>query len=157
MLTTKSYPAMHARVQVTEEQRNHAKRLAYGLLYGMGNAALAAELGVDTAAAANLAEAFRKSLPGLDAWLQDVVNDCKNTTFIRTLAGRKRYLPGINSASGKSAGSERARAARQAVNSVCQGSAADVVKRAMIDLQRRLERELLAEDCKMLLQVCVTS
>lgn len=57
-------------LQVTPEQRSHAKRLSYGLLYGMGPSALAAELGVAVGAAVELAEDFRRSHPGLDAWIK---------------------------------------------------------------------------------------
>jgi hypothetical protein len=57
---------------VSSEQRSHAKRLAYGLLYGMGPAALAQDLGTDIMTAAAFCEEFRKSLPGVDAWLVKV-------------------------------------------------------------------------------------
>jgi hypothetical protein len=56
--------------QVTPEQRSHAKRLAYGLLYGMGPSALAADLGVSVGQAVQLADDFRRSHPGLDAWIK---------------------------------------------------------------------------------------
>ena len=59
-------------LQITLQQRGHAKRLAYGLLYGMGSGALASELGTTSAEAAQLADTFRRSMPGVDAWLKQV-------------------------------------------------------------------------------------
>ncbi len=64
------------RAQVTQQQRDHAKRLAYGLLYGMGPTALAADLGTDVATAASFSDEFRRSLPGVDAWLGKVGACC---------------------------------------------------------------------------------
>ncbi|KAF6260747.1 hypothetical protein COO60DRAFT_857116 [Scenedesmus sp. NREL 46B-D3] len=115
------------KAQVTPEQRGHAKRLAYGLLYGMGPSALAADLGVSMGQAVQLADDFRRSHPGLDAWIKGIIGGCRDTTWVTTIAGRRRHLPNIR-ASGKNSSAERSQAERQAVNSVCQGSAADVVK-----------------------------
>eukprot|EP00879_Flechtneria_rotunda_P026930 GHRR01028777.1.p1 GENE.GHRR01028777.1~~GHRR01028777.1.p1 ORF type:complete len:224 (+),score=77.45 GHRR01028777.1:916-1587(+) len=140
------------KMQVTPEQRNHAKRLAYGLLYGMGAHALAAELGVTAQEATNLADDFRRSLAGLDAWIKGVIKGCQETAWVTMLAGRRRYLPAIK-ATGKDARSQRSHAERQAVNSVCQGSAADVVKGAMVQLCHQVEQQGLKQQCKLVLQV----
>ncbi|CAD7699534.1 unnamed protein product [Ostreobium quekettii] len=134
--------------EVTEQQRTHAKRLAYGLLYGMGPQALADDLQIPVPAAAQMADAFRASLPGVDAWLRRVVEDCRRTGFVQTIGGRRRYLPDVAERNG----GKRGRAERQAVNTLCQGSAADLVKVAMARVHRRIRVEA-AGTCHMLLQV----
>ncbi len=85
--------------------------------------------------------------PGLQ-----VVKECRGCGHISTLAGRRRYLGHIN-AEGAGSAAARARGERQAVNSVCQGSAADLVKQAMVQLVARLQERGLAQHCKMVLQV----
>eukprot|EP00798_Chlamydomonas_sp_ICE-L_P002968 gene2968-12977_t len=125
---------------VSVEQRSHAKRLAYGLLYGMGPMALASDMGTTPAEAANLADAFRKSMPGLDNWLQQAVQSCKRQGYIETLMHRRRHLPHINQQGGARALAVRAQGERQAVNSICQGSAADIVKVCMAQLHQHLSR-----------------
>ncbi|WIA12996.1 hypothetical protein OEZ85_006607 [Tetradesmus obliquus] len=140
------------KAQVTPEQRSHAKRLSYGLLYGMGPSALAAELGVAVGAAVELAEDFRRSHPGLDAWIKGIIGGCRDTTWVTTIAGRRRHLPHIR-ATGKNNNAERSQAERQAVNSVCQGSAADIVKGAMLQLEQQLQQRGWAGSARLLLQV----
>jgi DNA polymerase theta len=81
-----------------------------------------------------------------------VVEDCRRDTYVSTLAGRRRFLPNINDKRGPRAASERAQAERQAVNSVCQGSAADLVKRAMVQLVAGLKGASLEPHCNMVLQ-----
>ncbi|KAK9836945.1 hypothetical protein WJX81_001769 [Elliptochloris bilobata] len=138
--------------QVTPAQRTQAKAIAYGLLYGKGRAALAAELGIAPGEAARLMDSFRRSIPGLDAWLTAAVRDCKatRTQHIETLGARRRYLTDITSEDG----TRRSRAERQAVNSICQGSAADLVKWAMVDLHARLRAAFPSPcACRLLLQV----
>lgn len=140
------------KAQVTPEQRSHAKRLSYGLLYGMGPSALAAELGVAVGEAVQLAEDFRRSHPGLDAWIKGIIGGCRDTTWVTTIAGRRRHLPHIR-ATGKNNNAERSQAERQAVNSVCQGSAADIVKGAMLQLEQQLQQRGWAGSARLLLQV----
>ena len=84
-------------MQVTPEMRGRAKSIAYGLLYGLGSTALAAELKIEKESAARQAEDFKKSLPGVSAWLNGVVDSCRSTKYIQTLAGRRRYLEAISS------------------------------------------------------------
>ena len=133
---------------MTDEQRNRAKKLAYGILYGMGASALADQLVIPIDDAKAMSESFRTSLPGVEAWVQRVVEDCRATTFVQTLAGRRRYLPDIS----HKCPQKRSRAERQAVNTLCQGSAADLVKAAMVRVHDRLA-ESGADKCRMLLQV----
>ncbi|KAG1658665.1 hypothetical protein FOA52_007871 [Chlamydomonas sp. UWO 241] len=122
--------------QVSQEARNHAKHMVYGLLYGKGIQAVAADLGTsDLEEARALVEGFRTSIPGVDAWMRGVVIDCRSTEFVETLMHRRRYLPNINARGNAGAAREsRSKAERQAVNTVCQGSAADLAKAAMVSL-----------------------
>lgn len=119
---------IHPPAQVTFDDRNRAKKLAYAIIYGMGRAATARELGLKGPGAENeagrLADSFLAALPRLRGWIEQVKVGCRNTGQIRTLAGRLRRLG--------TRGEDHARVDRQAVNSVCQGSAADVAKLAMV-------------------------
>jgi DNA polymerase I-like protein with 3'-5' exonuclease and polymerase domains len=80
---------------------------------------------------------------------RQVLDDCRRDGYVTTLAGRRRPLPNINS----NQWSERSEAERQAINSVCQGSAADLVKRAMLQLAAEMRGAGLEQHCKMVLQV----
>ncbi|EIE23289.1 hypothetical protein COCSUDRAFT_42188 [Coccomyxa subellipsoidea C-169] len=101
---------------VSVQQRDHAKAMAYGLLYGLGKDRLAARMEVTPQEAAQKSADFRASIPVLDAWLKRVVEECRARKFITTLAGRRRYLPDI----GHSDRGRRGRAERQAINSTVQ-------------------------------------
>ncbi|MQL93723.1 hypothetical protein Taro_026365, partial [Colocasia esculenta] len=148
---------------VTPQEREHTKRLIYGILYGMGANTLSEQLGCSSDDAAEKIQSFKDSFPGVSAWLRDAVASCRSKGYVQTLKGRKRFLSKINFGNNK----ERARAQRQAVNSICQGSAADIIKIAMInihsfvveghgsDLLNGLEAQytLLKGRCHILLQV----
>ncbi|CAL8465203.1 g4738 [Coccomyxa elongata] len=136
---------------VTVEQRNHAKAMAYGLLYGLGKDRLAARMGVNPQEAAQKSAEFRTSIPVLDAWLKRVVEDCRSRKFITTLAGRRRYLPDI----GHADRGRRARAERQAINSTVQGSAADLCKAAMVSLADGVASAFpdAPKACRLILQI----
>jgi len=122
--------------QVTPERRDQAKHLAYGLLYGMGPNAVAGALNIrDVRTAAEWQESFLNSMPGVQAWIKRVKEDCKQTECVKTISGRRRYLPHINSKSHEARGS----AERAAVNTVAQGSAADMIKTAMVRLHAILD------------------
>ena len=130
---------------VTAAERSWAKAVAYGLLYGKGASSLALEMGIPAREAAALVDAFKASLPGVTAWLADVLADARAAgppggpaqPHVRTLLGRRRDLPAL-AAEGRDSDAPRAAAERQAVNTVCQGSAADVLKLALAALQRHL-------------------
>ena len=119
---------IHPPAQVTLEDRNKAKKMAYAMIYGMGKAAIARELGMMNPGAENeaakLVDSFLAALPGVRTWMQGVKAGCRATGQVRTLSGRLRRLG--------TRGEDQARVERQAVNSVCQGSAADVAKLAMV-------------------------
>lgn len=135
--------------QVTPDQRSHAKQLTYGILYGMGKAATADELGCSEREAESMMASLRASLPGVEAWRAAVVEQCRRDAFVSTISGRRRWLPHINSPSASS----RSQAERQAVNTVCQGSAADIMKAAMVLVHRRVAAELPQGCCRLVLNI----
>ncbi|KAL0394056.1 UNVERIFIED_CONTAM: Helicase and polymerase-containing protein TEBICHI [Sesamum latifolium] len=115
---------------VTSQERDQTKRLVYGILYGMGPSTLAEQLDCSPDEAAERIQNFKTSFPGVAAWLQEVVTSCYKKGYVETLKGRKRFLEKIKFGNSK----EKSKAQRQAVNSICQGSAADIIKIAMICL-----------------------
>ncbi|XP_078428981.1 MUS308 and mammalian DNA polymerase-like protein isoform X2 [Wolffia australiana] len=149
--------------EITADERGHTKRLVYGILYGMGPSSLAEQLDCGEDEAAGKIRSFKKSFPAVSAWLQEAVLSCRQKGYIQTIKGRKRYLSKIESGNKK----EKAKAERQAVNSICQGSAADIIKTAMIKIfsavaERSQKNSLNAKDqeyaalkgrCHILLQV----
>ncbi|KAL3819028.1 hypothetical protein ACJIZ3_004933 [Penstemon smallii] len=113
---------------VSSQERDQAKRLIYGILYGMGTNTLAEQLDCSSEEAAEKIRNFKRSFPGVASWLQEAVTACQKTGYVKTLKGRKRFLAKIKFGNSK----EKSKAQRQAVNSICQGSAADIIKIAMI-------------------------
>ncbi|KAL1522953.1 hypothetical protein AB1Y20_017917 [Prymnesium parvum] len=114
--------------QVSAEERNQAKQLCYGLCYGLGIERLAGVLNANVAYARSLRSEFLRSFPKLEHFQEVLRQQARQHGAVTTIGGRKRFLPHIRSADAL----ERAKAERQAVNSVIQGSAADIVKEAMI-------------------------
>eukprot|EP01083_Nonionella_stella_P229678 812669_1 len=126
--------------QITPEQRTHAKSIMYGMLYGQGPSSLALELGVSRPEAEQFMKSFRSQYPGLETFTKSTVSEGAARGHITTLLGRRRALPNLNAKDARS----RSQAQRQAVNSVCQGSAADLIKVAMVQIHgslRRLDRK----------------
>ncbi|XP_057799459.1 helicase and polymerase-containing protein TEBICHI [Salvia miltiorrhiza] len=115
---------------VSSQDRERTKRLVYGILYGMGPNTLAEQLDCSADEAAERIQNFKKSFPGVASWLQEAVTSCHKKGYVKTLKGRKRFLSNIKFGNSK----EKSKAQRQAVNSICQGSAADIIKIAMICL-----------------------
>ncbi len=121
--------------QVEDKQRQETKQICYGMLYGIGNKALGEQLGIDENDAAQFIESFKSKYPVMKKFISKTIQDCKEKGYILTLLGRKRYLPSIHSPNVH----VRSQAERQAVNSTIQGSAADLVKTAMINIDRKLQ------------------
>ncbi|XP_010546537.1 PREDICTED: helicase and polymerase-containing protein TEBICHI [Tarenaya hassleriana] len=117
--------------------RDQTKRLVYGILYGMGANRLAEQLDCSSAEAKEKIRGFKSSFPGVASWLNETVSFCRQKGYIQTLKGRKRFLSKIKFGNAD----EKSKAQRQAVNSVCQGSAADIIKIAMINIYN-----VIAED-----------
>ena len=132
---------------VTLEMRIAAKRINFGLLYGMGAFSLAKDLGVPTGEAKEFIEAYFAQFPGVRATLEAVVEGARRDGFVTTIFGRERPIPEIRSSNGM----VRANAERMAQNAPFQGSAADVVKLAMIAVDRSLRAAKMGT--RMLLQV----
>ncbi|XP_028802319.1 helicase and polymerase-containing protein TEBICHI isoform X3 [Neltuma alba] len=113
---------------VGSHERDQTKRMVYGILYGMGANSLAEQLDCSPVEADEKIKNFKSSFPGVASWLQEAVASCRSKGYVETLKGRKRFLSKIKFGGSK----EKSKAQRQAVNSVCQGSAADVIKIAML-------------------------
>ena len=136
---------------VPPRAREHSKMLCYALLYGMGENRLAAELKIKPSEAAATRRDFLNRFPAMSQWIEREVRVCTEKKFIVTLNDRIRWMDNIRNEidSGAMAADQRA-----AVNSICQGSAADVMKFAMIGIERRLKREFGNNPpCATLLQI----
>ncbi|GAB5030902.1 dna polymerase theta [Nannochloropsis oceanica] len=121
---------------VTPTMRDEAKQLAYAVLYGQSVTATAQLFAISTVEADKLRSSFLGTYPGIRSFIGSCKDFCRAHGYVETLLGRRRYLPGIQS----SDAGDRAQAERQSVNSVCQGSAADLIKLAMVNIYHELER-----------------
>ncbi len=120
---------------VGPEQRRAAKTINFGLIYGMGSYALARELGVSNAEAAKFIDAYFARLPNVREYLEATKEQARVTGKVTTLFGRVRWISGLDAANSQ----VRGNAERQAINAPVQGTAADLMKLAMIRLHRELE------------------
>lgn len=132
---------------VTPDQRRNAKTINFGLIYGMGAQKLGQELHIPLAEAKAFIARYFERLTGLKAFYENVEADARRHGYVTTLGGRRRLLPDILSANGQAS----ALARRQAINTVIQGSAADIIKLAMLAVAR--DERLRALDACLLLQV----
>lgn len=132
---------------VTSEMRAKIKAMNYGLAYGLSAFGLSNQLKISVAEAKELMEDYFSRVGGVQAYLADIVSEARRRGYTSTMLGRRRYLPDLTSSNRQ----RREMAERAALNSPIQGSAADVIKIAMIDVGRALEAEGLAS--RMLLQV----
>ncbi|XP_062427659.1 DNA polymerase theta [Rhea pennata] len=120
---------------VGDNIRQQAKQICYGIIYGIGAKSLGEQMGIDENEAANYIESFKSRYTGIQKFLRETVRSCRRDGFVQTILGRRRYLPAIRDPNPYS----KAHAERQAVNTAVQGSAADIVKTATVNIQRRLE------------------
>ena len=127
--------------------RTQAKAINFGLLYGMGPARLARDTGLSVPEAKAFIERYFAAFPRVREWIEATLAGARERGYVETLLGRRRPTPEIDSANSRS----RALAENMAVNTPVQGSAADVIKRAMIDLDAALETSELGG--RMILQV----
>ena len=132
---------------VSSEQRRYAKTINFGLIYGMGQYGLAKSLGIDNLAAKNFIDRYFARYPGVADYMQRTKEQAQAQGYVETLFGRRLYLPSIHSSNGN----ERAGAERAAINAPMQGTASDLIKRAMIDVQHWLVADNLAS--KLIMQV----
>jgi DNA polymerase-1 len=133
--------------EVTGEMRRKAKAVNFGVIYGQSPFGLAKQLGIDKHEAAEFIDAYFEGYPGIEEFLAEVLAKCRQTGYAKTILGRRRAIRGVRA----DAGRQRNLAERTAINTVIQGSAADLIKQAMIAIHRRLRRERLP--AKMLLQI----
>ncbi|MBO5275029.1 MAG: DNA polymerase I [Clostridia bacterium] len=133
--------------EVTSELRKRAKAVNFGIVYGIGDFSLAQDIKVTKAEAARYIESYLAKYPKVAAYLHDVVADAKRDGYVTTLFGRRRYIPELSSGKKQLA----AFGERVAMNSPIQGTAADIIKLAMINVARALREANL--DAKLILQV----
>lgn len=132
---------------VTKEQRSHAKTVNFGIIYGVSAFGLSNQTNLSRSESADLIEAYYQSYPQLKAYISSQVEFARDNGFVQTVLGRRRYLKDINSQNAIVRGG----AERNAVNAPIQGSAADIIKIAMINIHNKLIDENWKS--KMLLQV----
>jgi DNA polymerase-1 len=133
--------------QVESEQRRYAKVINFGLIYGMSAFGLAQNLGIERGAASNYIERYFARFSGVKQYMDETRLQAKARGYVETVFGRRLWLPEINSPNGP----RRAGAERAAINAPMQGTAADLIKLAMIAVQDWLEQEKLAT--RMIMQV----
>ncbi len=133
--------------EITPDERRGAKTINFGLIYGMGPQKLARELGISTNQAKEFIARYFEKLGTLKEFYEGLVQDAMTRGYVTTLAGRRRMLPELHSRNQQ----VQAQARRQAVNTVIQGSAADVIKLAMLRVFG--SAELARLDAKLILQV----
>jgi len=132
---------------VTREMRSHAKMVNFGIIYGISAFGLSQRLGIKRKEAAEIIENYFIEFPKVKEYMDESILRARENEFVETILGRRRYLKEINSRNGMM----RAFAERNAINAPIQGSAADIIKKAMIDVQQEMENQNL--ESRMLLQV----
>ncbi len=132
--------------EVTAEQRRSAKAINFGLIYGMSAFGLAKQLDIDRAAAQEYVNLYFARYPGVKAYMDVTREQAKEQGYVETVFGRRLYIPDIKSSNGQ----RRQYAERTAINAPMQGTAADIIKRAMLTVDGWLQEQL---DIHMVMQV----
>ncbi|WP_174614016.1 DNA polymerase I [Virgibacillus ihumii] len=133
--------------EVTSNMRRQAKAVNFGIVYGISDYGLSQSLGITRKEAKKFIERYFESYPDVKKYMDDIVQEAKHQGYVTTLMNRRRYLPDITSRNFN----HRSFAERTAMNTPIQGSAADIIKKAMIDLHEKLLDEKV--EARMLLQV----
>ncbi|MFC4556655.1 DNA polymerase I [Virgibacillus kekensis] len=133
--------------EVTANMRRQAKAVNFGIVYGISDFGLSQSLGITRKEAKKFIERYFESFPGVKTYMDEIIQEAKHQGYVTTLMKRRRYLPEITSRNFN----RRSFAERTAMNTPIQGSAADIIKKAMIDLHEKLLDEKM--EAKMLLQV----
>jgi DNA polymerase-1 len=123
--------------EVSSEQRRYAKVINFGLIYGMGAFGLASNLGIEQKAAKDYIDRYFARFAGVKRYMDETRISAKTKGYVETVFGRRLWLPEINSGNGP----RKAGAERQAINAPMQGTAADLIKLAMIAVQQVLDAE----------------
>lgn len=132
---------------VTKEQRRRAKAINFGLIYGMSAFGLAKQLDIERYEAQQYVELYFERYPGVKEYMERTRKIASEQGYVETVLGRRLYLPDINARNGM----RRQYAERTAINAPMQGTAADIIKLAMINLDKELQKASF--DCEMLMQV----
>jgi DNA polymerase-1 len=133
--------------EVTPELRRNAKTVNFGIIYGISAFGLSQRLGIGRSEAAELINQYFETYPRIKAYMTDIVKSAKEKGYVETLLGRRRYIRDIHSANA----TVRGFAERNAINAPIQGTAADMIKLAMIHIHRSMQQKQLKS--KMILQV----
>jgi DNA polymerase-1 len=136
-----------AESEVTKDMRYKAKSVNFGIIYGQGAFGLSENIKVSRTEAKQLIDSYFANYPSLKRYMDETVNFAREHGYVKTLLGRRRYLRDINSKSS----AERAFAERNAINAPIQGTAADMIKIAMVNIHREMKKRNMIS--KMLLQV----
>ncbi|HKZ44807.1 MAG TPA: DNA polymerase I [Anaerolineales bacterium] len=135
--------------EVSSDQRRHAKAINFGLVYGMSTFGLTRSTDLTLAESEDFVKAYFKRYPGVKKYLDGIQRDVEKTGFVETLMGRRRYFPGLKS--GQLNANARNRELREAINAPIQGTAADIMKLAMIKVPLEMKKAGLKG--RMILQV----
>jgi DNA polymerase-1 len=127
--------------------RRQMKAMSYGLAYGLSSYGLAAQLDISPPAAQQLMDTYFERFGGIRDYLKDVVEEARKVGYTETIMGRRRYLPDLMHDNRQ----RREVAERMALNAPIQGSAADIIKLAMLNVQKAIEKEKLSS--RLLLQI----
>jgi DNA polymerase-1 len=122
---------------VSSDQRRSAKAINFGLIYGMSAFGLARQLGIERSEAQSYVDLYFDRYPGVQAFMDEIRADAHDKGYVETLFGRRLYLPEINSRNGQ----RRAAAERTAINAPMQGTASDIIKRAMLSVDDWIRKE----------------
>ncbi|MEA3342094.1 MAG: DNA polymerase I, partial [Chloroflexota bacterium] len=133
--------------EVTREMRRQAKAVNFGVIYGQSGFGLSKQLGIEREEAERFIDEYFAGYPGIEKFMSKTLAECRRNGYVSTILGRRRTIQGIR----PDAGRQRNLAERTAINTVIQGSAADLIKQSMVDIHRRMRRENLRA-C-MLLQI----
>ncbi|MES2882685.1 MAG: DNA polymerase, partial [Bacteroidota bacterium] len=133
--------------EVTKEMRRKAKSVNFGIIYGQGAFGLAENLGINRTEAKTIIDNYKKEFAGITRYMDNMINYCREHGYVQTILGRKRWLKDINSSNF----TVRGYAERNAINSPIQGTAADMIKLAMVKLHHTMREKNFKS--KMILQV----
>ena len=133
--------------EVTSDQRRIAKTANFGIMYGISAFGLSQRLHISRAEAKKIIEDYYANFPAISSYIEDTLTAARETGYVETIFGRRRYLPDINSRNG----TVRSLAERTAINAPIQGTSADIIKLAMINVDKRIAAEGLQS--RMILQI----
>jgi DNA polymerase-1 len=136
---------------VTPELRRAAKAINFGIIYGQSSFGLAQALSIEKAKAAAFIDAYFDRYPGVEAFMNQILADCWKNGYVSTALGRRRAIQGVRDPAARDGTRQRNLPERIAINTVIQGSAADLIKQAMIQVHHRMRRDQLRS--RMLLQI----